>query len=278
MRRELLASVSVAALVFASASAATLFSGQADAADLARKAPPPMVAPAPVYSWTGCYVGAHVGWGWGNASHTQNSFNDETVFGSRTGGINTNGALFGGQVGCNYQFAGWSPWSGSNWVIGVQGDFAGTDINGKGQDPFDDGDGNIISLKTEWLGSVTGRIGLTAWNNQALFYVKGGGAWARNQWDASLSEFTQDQSTGIGLFSENRSGWTVGGGAEWTLWSPNWTAFVEYNFYRFDSGGSNRVGPCFEGSSCTFHTVNKQDINTVKVGVNYKLNWFGGGY
>lgn len=272
MRKQLLSGVSVVALLIA-CSAPALLSDPADAADLrpAYKSPPP--APAPAYSWTGCYVGAHVGWGWGHANHTQSSFSSG-FSGSANGGVNTNGALFGGQVGCNYQFAGWSPWAGSNWVVGVQGDFAGTDINGKANDPFGDGDGNTIGLKTEWLASVTGRIGVTAWNNQALFYVKGGGAWARNQWDASQSELTSDGSSGIQIFSETRSGWTVGGGAEWTLWSPNWTAFVEYNFYRLN-GGTTQSGHCFGGSTiCTFST-GKQEINTVKVGVNYKFNWFG---
>jgi outer membrane immunogenic protein len=276
MRRELLASVSAIALVIGSASAATLFSDPAKAADLARKAaPPPMVAPAPVYSWTGCYVGAHVGWGWGHNDHTQTSFSSHfpQFRTSQGAGVSTNGALFGGQVGCNYQFAGWSPWQGGNWVVGVQGDFAGTDINGKGQDPFGDGD-ELISVKTEWLASVTGRIGVTAWNNQALFYVKGGGAWARNQWDLSNTILEFDQN---GLFSETRSGWTVGGGVEWTLWSPNWTAFVEYNFYRFNDGSTATTSPGNCGTSCTFQS-GRQEINTVKVGVNYKFNWFGGGY
>src|ERR1043165_268380 len=176
MRRELLASVSADALVIASASAAMLFSDPADAADLrpALKAPPPMAPQAPVFSWTGCYVGAHVGWGWGHADHTQTSFSSSfpQFRRSASAGLSNNGALFGGQVGCNYQFAG-------NWVVGVQGDFAGTDFNGKGADPFPGADGDeLIALKTEWLASVTGRIGFTAWNNQALFYFKGGGAWA----------------------------------------------------------------------------------------------------
>jgi outer membrane immunogenic protein len=275
MRRELLASVSAIAVVVASAPAAMLFSDPANAADLARKAAPPMVAPAPVYSWTGCYVGAHVGWGWGHNSHTQTSFSSHFPQNriSQGAGVNTNGALFGGQVGCNYQFAGWSPWQGGNWVVGVQGDFAGTDINGKGQDPFGDGDEHI-SVKTEWLASVTGRIGVTAWNNQALFYVKGGGAWARNQWDLTNTVLEFDQN---GLFSETRSGWTVGGGVEWTLWSPNWTAFVEYNFYRFNDGSTATTTPGNCGTSCTFQS-GRQEINAVKVGVNYKFNWFGGGY
>jgi outer membrane immunogenic protein len=35
----------------------------ASAADLALKAPPP----APIYSWTGFYLGANVGYSWGKA-------------------------------------------------------------------------------------------------------------------------------------------------------------------------------------------------------------------
>jgi outer membrane immunogenic protein len=273
MRRDLLTGVSAIALIVASASAATLVSNPAGAADLrpAMKAPPPMAPPAPAFSWTGCYVGAHTGWGWGNNHLTESTFG---VSGST--GINTNGALFGGQVGCNYQWAG-------NWVVGVQGDFAGTDINGKANDnslaslefPFADAS---IALKTEWLASVTGRIGWTAWNNQALFYVKGGGAWIRNQWDVHNADFIFNNQANPN-FSENRSGWTVGGGVEWTLWSPNWTAFVEYNFYRFNDGSSRTFGfvdaPGFPGATVS---TGRQEINTVKVGVNYKFNWFGGGF
>jgi hypothetical protein len=45
-------------------------SGSAFAADMAVKAPPPPPPPpAPVYSWTGWYVGGDVGYGWGDA-HT----------------------------------------------------------------------------------------------------------------------------------------------------------------------------------------------------------------
>ncbi|MFZ0149837.1 MAG: outer membrane beta-barrel protein [Xanthobacteraceae bacterium] len=264
MRRELLAGVSAIALVIASASAATLFSDPADAADLrapVRAAPPPI--PAPVFSWTGCYVGAHVGWGWGNSHATETS----SSFGSASSGIDTNGALFGGQVGCNYQFAG-------NWVVGVQGDFAGTDFNGRANDNFFGGDDATIALKTEWLASVTGRVGYAFWNNQVLVYAKGGGAWARNQWDVHDADLFFSNP----IFSETRSGWTVGGGVEWTLWSPNWTAFVEYNFYDFNSGGTTLTQLCSCGSVSNTFVGGKQEINTVKVGVNYKFNWFGGGY
>jgi hypothetical protein len=52
-RQVLLASVSAVALFIAS---------EAKSADLPVKAP--IIAPAPIFSWTGCYVGGHVGFGW----------------------------------------------------------------------------------------------------------------------------------------------------------------------------------------------------------------------
>ena len=50
----------------AAAAAALLIAGTAasSAADMAVKAPP-VVAPAPIWSWTGFYIGGHVGAGWG---------------------------------------------------------------------------------------------------------------------------------------------------------------------------------------------------------------------
>ena len=68
MKRLLLATVSALALVSAR---------PALAADLGRmpvKAAPP--APVRVFSWTGCYLGGHVGWGWGRTRLTDVS----TVF------------------------------------------------------------------------------------------------------------------------------------------------------------------------------------------------------
>src|SRR5215470_9997211 len=110
-------------LLLASAAASTLtFAGAANAADLRMplKAPPP---PAPVFSWSGCYVGANWGWGWGNKNATGLSFGSFTSYGTFTDG-KVSGAIFGGQLGCNYQ------WPGSNFVFGVEGHYDGADING----------------------------------------------------------------------------------------------------------------------------------------------------
>lgn len=272
--RVLLASVSPAAL---------LIGGTANSADLSLKTPRPMYAPPPAaFSWTGCYVGAHVGWGWGRSHYSESSASTTTVtpvsgsagapshaFRSASSSVDSSGGLFGGQVGCNYQFAG-------SWVVGVQGDLAGADINGKATDPL--GLGNTtIGLKTDWLASVTARLGVTAFDNQALFYVKGGAAWDHNKWDLSNAANFFNPA----LFSETRSGWTIGGGAEWVLWSPRWTAFVEYNHYDFRGGGTTVTGHTTTTTSTSTatttvttnnsFTTGKQTIDAVKVGVNYKF-------
>ena len=45
--------------------AIALIGTPAFAADMAVKAPPP--PPAPIYNWTGWYVGGNIGFGWGDA-------------------------------------------------------------------------------------------------------------------------------------------------------------------------------------------------------------------
>ncbi len=257
MRPLLLASVSVAALFFAS---------QASAADLAVKAPRPMMVPAPVYSWTGCYVGAHVGWGWGHNRQNQKTAFSGSSGGTITGGSNSrvdsSGGLFGGQVGCNYQFA-------SNWVVGAQGDIAGANINGRADDPGVPFIKRIlgaatIGIKSDWLASATIRLGYTAFDNRSLFYVKGGGAWIHNVWDLHDTVVFYDPT----LAGETRAGWTAGVGWEY-MFTPNWTFFVEGNYYDFGNGKVLAIGDIFT----TTFASGKQTVETVKIGVNYK---FGG--
>jgi outer membrane immunogenic protein len=258
MRPLLLASASVAALFIAS---------QASAADLAVKARPMMV-PAPVYSWTGCYVGGHVGWGWGHQRHNQavafSGSSGGTSVANASGKVDSSGGLFGAQVGCNYQFSG-------NWVVGVQGDIAGTGINGRNGDPgtelpiarLSEFQGTI-GIKSDWLASATIRLGMTAFDNRSLFYVKGGGAWIHNRWDLHDTFIFYDPTQ----VSETRAGWTAGVGWEYMM-TQNWTVFVEGNYYDFGNGKLLAFAP---GIDVTFSS-GKQTVETVKIGVNYK---FGG--
>jgi outer membrane immunogenic protein len=82
-----------------SVSALALLAGVAAAADLPpppTMAPVPMMSPVPIaYNWSGFYLGAHGGWGFGSGG-----FSD--------------GFVVGGQVGVNAQW--------DSFVLGVEGD------------------------------------------------------------------------------------------------------------------------------------------------------------
>src|SRR4051794_14778555 len=93
--------------IIAAAAATLLLAGTAasSAADMAVKSTP-YVAPAPVFTWTGCYLGAHAGAG----VLLDQGFQDRGVAADRHG----TGGLAGGQIGCNYQ-------SGM-LVLGVEGE------------------------------------------------------------------------------------------------------------------------------------------------------------
>jgi outer membrane immunogenic protein len=270
MKKLLLVSVAGVALVAAGAV------NSADAADIARKAPPYVAPPPPppVFSWTGCFVGAHWGWGWGRKTVEERFIESEGFVSSAASGrIETDGAIFGGQVGCDYQF-GWGKGKGvgggGGWVIGVQFDAAGTDINGFTEDPLGGGFG-VVRGKEDWLASVTGRLGWAGWE-RSLFYVRGGGAWTHDRWDlVNTVSFL-----GTDVISQNRSGWTVGVGAEWAF-LPNWSAFVEWNHYDFGTKHRSFTG-AFVGDEGGFGLETaefdaKQRLETVKIGVNYRFNF-----
>src|ERR1700722_17165487 len=77
----------------------------ASAADLApyTKAPPPVVA---IYDWTGFYIGANGGGGWGPKCWDVPNFRGPAVRFSE-GCHDATGGVAGGQIGYRWQRAGW---------------------------------------------------------------------------------------------------------------------------------------------------------------------------
>src|SRR5882757_392199 len=203
------------------------------AADLAVKAP--YMAPGPVWSWTGFYIGGHVGAGWGTTEATITSL---AVTGAGGGVVPANfpiaqnsrtGFLGGGQIGYNYQ-AGWT-------VFGVQADIAGMDVKGT--------TACITFLsctaKSDWLATVTGRVGAVV-ADKTLVYVKGGAAWMNTTHSLSIPAaggiIGGPGGVGGSVSTESTAfGWLLGLGAEYAF-SPNWSAFIEYNYIDFDTKNS----------------------------------------
>ena len=85
---------------------------------------------------------------------------------SRSADMSADSWLGGVQAGCDYQFAG-------GFVLGIQGDYAWTDAEGRHDSAREIG--VAYHSKVRSLATVTGRIGY-AWD-RFLGYVKGGGAW-----------------------------------------------------------------------------------------------------
>jgi outer membrane immunogenic protein len=269
-------------------SAAVLgISGAASAADLGVRAP--IVAPVPVFSWTGLYIGIGGGTGWGTEERTWNRdvffapligplglgpFTEGSSFGSHP----ISGGFFGGQLGYNWQ-AGWA-------VFGIQGDAHWSDIDGRG-DCFS----GFVTLgfachdKVKSFGSVTGRLGVTAFD-RGLIYAKGGWAWEETERDLTPSGvdffFGPGSSLTAVSLSQSRSGWTWGVGGEYAF-APNWSAFIEYNHFDFGNKDLNgNLVLTFPAAAVTLNTplstTVTEHFDVVKAGLNYKLNWFSGGF
>lgn len=212
----------------------------AAAADLrmpVKAAPAPVVAP--VYSWTGCYIGVQGGYSWANTA-----YNTDIPPTPGTGtSFDLRGGVAGGHLGCNYQF--------NTFVLGVEGDGEWTGLKG------DDAGfaGTIDEIKGRWQASVRGRAGFTT--GPALFYATGGIAWMNVRY--ARPDF--DPTT----LSETLTGWTVGGGMEWAF-ARNWSARVEYRYTRFDEEGF----PFTTGSA---RTLLETKVNTIRGGISYR--WGG---
>jgi outer membrane immunogenic protein len=238
---------SLALLAFATIG---LAASQASAADLPRKAPAYMPPAPPPITWTGCYIGANVGgiFGRGDANF-------------RFGEISSNdnsGFAGGGQIGCDYQFAG-------GWVLGFRDMFDGTSLKRDRTfiDPIS-GFGGTASFKTQWFDTLTGRLGYTmapAW----LIYGQGGAVWAHTRTELTFAGFN------FGDFDRTKTGWTAGGGVEW-MFAPSWSAFLEGNYMDFGNNNHTVFGStvCVT-TGCSFTTHPK--AATVLVGVNYRFNW-----
>ncbi len=233
-------------------------SGSAMAADLSR--PPPGPAPvyskapmAPLFSWSGCYIGVEGGGIWGSAHNT--SF-DPLLLGDITGSYNLSGWLIGGTLGCNYQVG--------QFVFGLEGDDSWTNKNGSifAIPPFLTS--SLIQTKESWIATGRGRIGY-AFADRWLLYVTGGGA------ATSATLTITDATFGANASQSNtRWGWTFGGGLEWGI-DRNWSIKAEY--LHVDFGNSNYFVPHIVlPNTYTFLNQNvKLTDEIVRAGVNYRL-------
>lgn len=263
MRKFLFASSAIAALMIAA---------PATAADMPVKYRPPP-PPVPVFSWTGFYVGVHLGGAWGTTESALKSVSATScAFGfcetDALGGFlipisqtQTNGFLGGVQTGYNWD-VGWG-------VFGVEAQFSWTDLEGTSPCVVV----LACSTKHDWITTLAGRFGVSY--DRALFYVKGGIAWTKADYSASLTlgpEFGQfgNFSTTV---SETRVGAMFGAGIEYAFLG-NWSAKIEYNYIRFkDEDFTFPLSFAENRLNLDFGTTIKEHIHLVKAGLNYRFDF-----
>ena len=237
IQKTLIAAVAVAA------------SSAAIAADLpSRKAPVyAPVAAMPIFTWTGFYVGANLGYGFTNSDRV--GVWTPTYEGS-IGKANSKGLLGGLQLGYN--------WQAGAMVYGLEGDFQWT-----GMKKSVSGLATISGLpyaataKIPMFGTLRARVGYAMGN--ALVYVTGGLA-------VSDVKYRLADLTALTASSHDnwRASWTVGGGLEYAF-TNNWSTKLEYLYIHT---GKHRIG-----SPATYGTYETQGFHVVRAGLNYK---FGG--
>ena len=243
------------------------------AADFPIHVRPPVLIPA--FTWSSCYGGVHVGYGWAQKDMTDPAELVQDLIGApvtgnltpalSTTGINLKGYIIGGQFGCDHQFA------GSNWVVGFEGAATGGNIRGETHvglplDPDIPGNPAVVSARTDFLPSGTVRLGY-AWDRW-LLYAKTGAAGASDVYSVVGVFFPLSTPTPFNFQGTDlRIGWTAGAGLEWAF-CEDWSVRVEYDYYGF----GHKAVLMTDSNSGVFGPVDvRQSVQTVRVGLNFHV-------
>jgi high affinity Mn2+ porin len=234
------------------------------AADLPLKAPPVAAA---VFSWTGFYIGGHVGYATGTTNWTANEAGGAIptlggsidLFNSYDAFKGTGSHFIGLQAGYNYLLP-------SRLLVGFETDFsapntiAGTQTISSaltGQADYND---TVLQF-----GTARGRVGYAF--DHWLVYGTGGVAWTYDKLTRTQLAGTPVGGTAAVGTTEAallwRWGWTAGVGVEVPI-APNWSAKLEYLAAEF--GGRPKLFPAAAQSFNSDLT-----LQMVRLGVNYQL-------
>jgi outer membrane immunogenic protein len=257
--------------------ALAVLAGSAFAADLPVKAP---VVPAPVFSWTGPYIGINLGYSWGRetANGTATATATTVTRGVTTvttaapvalyGAGSLNGFVGGGQLGYNWQFG--------SWMVGLEGDLQATSERRTYSICTIAGCPTASSIvltaenRLSWFGTDRVRLGFLP-SERVFLYGTGG---------LAFGSFRGEQAGPIFMgplpetWSGLRAGWTVGAGAEVAIdW--NWSFKFEYLYMDFRNvPGATASTTLISGTTTTvtnFAFNERFTDNIFRVGLNYRF-------
>jgi outer membrane immunogenic protein len=250
---------------------AALIGAPALAADLAVP-----VAPVPVWTWGGFYLGGNVGYGWDTSNYTTTD-HQNPAGALETESYSAHGIVAGGQAGLR--------WQSGAWVFGFEGtlDASGIDATigacgvGTGPLPCTNPPTRVAAGVSEnretairGLGSVTLQVG-HAWGN-ALFYVKSGWGGADLRLTNSLTGSTCSPGfPSCATADVWANGGTVGAGLEYLV-APNISVGIEYDYFRLSA--SDTTVTSVTGRTSTFGGI-RDDLSQVLFRANYHFNAAG---
>lgn len=218
------------------------------AADMAVKA---LAPPLPVFTWTGIYIGAQVGYAWGhdNAS-IENPGLPVAIFLPFT--VDTKSVIGGVHVGYNLQY--------SHWVFGLEGSVDWKNLNKTfvvGICPLFCG---TSTFHSGVQGSIRGRLGVAF--NQVLLYATGGVAiiGINNTYDTTAF------GGGFAGIDKTHVGWTIGGGIAYAV-TNNWSVRAEYRYSDFGSFIDKSSVAFFPATNLNRHFTESQ----AQAGLSYKF-------
>jgi outer membrane immunogenic protein len=271
--------------------------GSVFAADLpSRKAPPPVpyISPAPVYSWTGFYIGVNAG-GTLSGSSTialapssdfgpfPSGFASAQAIGAYPAFLRDRriGFIGGGQAGYNWQFG--------PIVTGVEADIQVLPTrNSVSATLFNPAPppANFsapvfgtatVARRLDYLGTVRGRLGFAV--DRALFYATGGVALGgTNLGYIGTIGFPSAPTvflSGSSQVSRPSVGYTLGAGVEYAFWN-NWSVKAEYLYYDVGRHSTTIAGTYtnFVPSTGGFSTASVRDNGHIfRAGLNYRFGW-----
>ena len=231
------------ALLGAAALAVGLLSSTADANGRRGSIKDDYVEAAPVFSWAGFYVGAHVGYGWNDLS-----WQYSTVLASND--HESDGFFGGGQIGYN--------WQRGSIVFGVEADASFASMDGSTRCP---NPAFTCGHEVNWMASIRGRLGTTVFSPMTLLYGTAGWGWADIDYSAL-------PLLGGGTYSSTHSGFVVGAGIEHAV-SANMSVKFEYIAYLLDE---DTTGPGALSGGGGVTTVDLEPtLHTLKLGVNFRF-------
>ncbi len=283
---------------FLLASAATaLVSTAASAADLPRRAPPPVFTPVPVFTWTGFYGGLETSYTFTDRQRITtagvSAVNIANVAALRRPPLTsteTDGfANIGGTAGYNYQFT-----PGSGIVVGIANSIDWTDLSkrtfvlGAPNAGGVVGNPNTFRQSLDWLGTLVGRVGYGF--DRVMVYGMGGLAYGNVFYDANFFN-----PAGVlafaGRHDDFETGYAYGGGIEFALPTDSFlntfavgkylglkydALTIKAEYLHYDLGSRNVLVAAVPGVGAGVGYISRfrTEGNIVRAGFNYKFSGF----